>query len=176
MAILARERDLWVFGSAPDGVPVVVHRSAGKPFDQPVAIPGLGSGTSILTAVWLGDGPVVVASVGQAIGILRPDGNGPWVSVLADGLPADQVSGIHVIDGHLVALGGTEAGVPEAWTSADGSEWQPVSLPAEARAGASLAGVAVVDGTVVLVGQIEAPSGVGAQGAIWTGPANLVAP
>jgi hypothetical protein len=176
LAVLAREQDLWIFGSAPDGAKVVVHRSAGERFDRPVAIPGLGSDVSILAGVWLGDEPVVVAAAGRAVGILRPDGNGSWVSVLADGLPAEQVSGIQVIDGHLVALGGTEAGVPEAWTSVDGSSWNPVSLPGEAQSGTAIAGVAVIGGTAVMVGQMEAPGGVGAIGAIWTGSARQLAP
>jgi hypothetical protein len=175
LAILPRETDLWIFGSAPDGSPVVVHRSAGKPFDRPVPIPGLGADASIRAAVWLGDGPVVVASAGQAIGILRPDGAGSWAGVPAIGLPADQVSAIRVVDEHLVALGGTEAGVPEAWTSADGSEWMPVRLPREASAGTTLTGITVA-GTAVLVGQMVASGGTGAIGAIWTGPATLLAP
>jgi hypothetical protein len=175
-ASLAFEQNLWIFGSAPDGVPVVVHRTAGQLFERPAAIPGLGSDASIRAAVWLGDGLVVVASAGQAIGILRPDGAGSWAGVPAVGLPADQVSAIHVVDGHLLALGGTEAGVPEAWTSTDGSDWSPLSLPGEARSGTTFSGVAVIGGTAVLVGQIEAPNGPGAIGAIWSGPASLLAP
>src|SRR5258705_7424474 len=53
-AILAFDQDLWVFGSALNGTPVVVHRTAGKPFDQAAAIPGLGSDPAIRAAVWLG--------------------------------------------------------------------------------------------------------------------------
>jgi hypothetical protein len=154
----------------------VVHRSAGKPFERPVALPGLGSDASIRAALWLGDGPLVVALAGPAIGILRPDGGGSWTSAPATGLPADQVAGIRVVDGHLVALGGTEAGDPEAWTSADGSVWKPVPLPADALQGTGLTGVAVLGGTAVLIGQVNAPGGVGAIGAIWTGPARLLAP
>jgi hypothetical protein len=175
-AILAFDQDLWIFGSAPDGIPVIVHRTAGKPFEQPAAIPGLGPDASIRAAVWLGEGPVVVASAGQAMGILRPDGAGSWASVPAVGLPADQVSAIQVVDGHLVALGGTETGLPEAWSSADGSDWTPLSLPGEAQSGTTLSGVAIMRGTAVLVGQVEAPNGPGAIGAIWTGPAQRLAP
>jgi hypothetical protein len=175
-AILAFEQDLWIFGSAPDGVPVVVHRTAGQPFERPAAIPGLGSDASIRAAVWLGDGPVVVASAGQVIGILRPDSAGSWAGVPAVGLPADQVSAIRVVDGHLVALGGNETGMPEAWTSTDGSDWSPLSLPGEAQSGTTFSGVAVIGGSAVLVGQIEATNGPGAIGAIWSGPAALLAP
>jgi hypothetical protein len=175
-AILDFDQDLWVFGSEPDGTPVVVHRTAGKPFEKPAALPGLGSDASIRAAVWLGGGPVVVASAGPAIGILRPDGAGSWTSTPASGLPGDQVAGIHVVDGHLVALGGTEAGDPEAWASVDGTDWKPVPLPAEAQQGTGLTGVAVLGSTAVLIGQVNAPGGVGAIGAIWTGPARLLAP
>jgi hypothetical protein len=75
-----------------------------------------------------------------------------------------------------VALGGTEVGDPEAWTSADGIDWTPVPLPVEAQRGTGLTGVAVIGGTAVLIGQVNAPGGVGAIGAIWTGPARLLAP
>jgi hypothetical protein len=174
-AILAHDPDLWIFASAPDGRPVVVHRSAGQAFARPQAIAGLGPDASILAAVWL-DGPVVVASSGRAVGIMRPDGAGSWVGVPAVGLPADEVARIQVADGHILALGSTEAAVPEAWSSADGSTWQPIELPAEARLGGTVSGVAIVGGTAVLVGQMVAPDGTGAIGAIWTGPATLLAP
>jgi hypothetical protein len=175
-ATLAFDQDLWIFGSVPDGTPVVVQRTAGKPFEKPAALPGLGSDASIRAAVWLGGRPLVVVSAGPAIGILRPDGAGSWTSTTASGLPADQVAGIHVVDGHLVVLGGTEAGDPEAWASADGTDWTPVPLPAEAQQETGLTGVAVIGGTAVLIGQVNAPGGVGAIGAIWTGPARLLAP
>ena len=174
-AILAFDRDLWIFGSAPIGTPVVVHRTAGMPFGRPVALPDLRSDASIRAAVWLDGGPLVVVSSGPAIGIVRPDGAGSWATVRAAGLPADQVSWIRVVNDHLVALGGTEAGVPEAWTSADGSDWKPVSLPEEAGPGTSLTAV-TAGGRAVLVGQVEAANGAGAIGAIWTGPAGLLAP
>jgi hypothetical protein len=174
-AILAWDKDLWIFGSAPNGAPVVVHRIAGKPFEPPAAIPGLGPDASIIAAVWL-DAPVLVASVGGASGIMRTDATGNWVGVPAVGLPRDQVARIEVVDGHLVALGGTENGLPEAWTSADGAQWRPVVLPDQALTGSAFTSVAVIGGTAVLVGQMEAPNGAGAIGAIWTGPASLLAP
>jgi hypothetical protein len=174
-SVLAFDQDLWIFGSAPDGTPVVVHRSAGKPFERPAALPGLGPDVSIRAAVWLGDKPVVVTSAGQAIGILRPDGAGSWAGVPAVGLPADQVSVIRAVDGHLVALGGSEIGEPEAWTSADGSDWTAVRLPEEAKAGTTLTGIAVA-GRAILVGQLALPDGASAIGAIWMGPASILAP
>jgi hypothetical protein len=174
-AFLAFDKDLWIFGSAPAGVPVVVHRTAGKRFGPPVAIAGLAADSELKAALWL-DGPVVVASAGHAAGILRPDGSGSWVGVPAVGLPPDEVAGIHVIDGHLVALGATEADMPEAWTSADGANWRSVVLPEQALTGSAFTGVAVIGGTAVLVGQRDALNGTGAVGAIWTGPASLLAP
>jgi hypothetical protein len=174
-AFLAFDKDLWIFGSAPAGVPVVVHRAAGKQFGPPVAIAGLAADSELKAALWL-DGPVVVASAGRAAGILRPDGSGSWVGVPAVGLPPDQVAGIHVVDGHLVALGGTDDGLPEAWTSTDGAKWRSVVLPEQALTGSAFTGVAVIGGTAVLVGQRDALNGTGAVGAIWTGPASLLAP
>jgi hypothetical protein len=175
-SLLAFDQDLWIFGSLPDGTPVVIHRTAGKPFEKPVALPGLGSDASIRAAVWLDGGPLVVVSEGPAIGILRLDGAGSWTSTPASGLPGDQVAGIYLVDGHLVALGGTEAGDPEAWASVDGIDWKPVPLPMDAQHETGLTGVAVLGGTAVLIGQVNAPGGVGAIGAIWTGPARLLAP
>jgi hypothetical protein len=174
-SFLAWDKDLWIFGSAPNGAPVVVHRSAGKPFELPAAIPDLGTDGSIISAVWL-DGLVVVATNGRATGIMRPGAAGNWVGVPAVGLPPDQVAMVAVVDGHLVALGVTENGLPEAWTSADGAQWRPVVLPEQALTGSALTGVAVIGGTAVLVGQVEAPNGAGAIGAIWTGPTSLLAP
>lgn len=174
-SVLASDKDLWIFGSGPNGAPVVVHRSAGKPFEPPAAIPDLGTDGSIISAVWL-DGPVVVATNGRASGIMRPGAAGDWVGVPAVGLPPDQVAMVAVVDGHLVALGGTENGLPEAWTSADGAQWRPVVLPDQALTGSAFTSVAVISGTAVLVGQMEAPNGAGAIGAIWTGPASLLAP
>jgi hypothetical protein len=174
-AALAHGLDLWVFGSAPDGHPVVIHRLAGQPFAPPVVIPGLAADVSVIGAVWLDDGLLAFVSAGGAAGILRPDGDA-WVVASAEGLPADHVARIEVVGGHLVALGGTEAGIPEAWTSLDGSVWRPITLPADAGPGTTLRGIAVVSGTVALVGQVEAPDGTGAVGAIWTGPAGLIAP
>jgi hypothetical protein len=65
------------------------------------------------------------------------------------------------------------------WASADGASWHPLALPAEATASgssATLTGVAVADGHAYLVGQVKAPTGAGAIGALWTGPASLLAP
>jgi hypothetical protein len=175
-SFLAWDKDLWIFGSAPNGAPVVVHRSAGKPFDLPARLPGFGVDGSIIAAVWLDNGPVVVASIGGVAGVLRPDGSGSWVGVPGVGLPPDQVARIAVVDGHLVALGGTDDGLPELWASTDGAQWMSVVLPEQALTGSAFSGVAVIGGTAVLVGQRDALNGTGAVGAIWTGPASLLAP
>jgi hypothetical protein len=174
-AVVAHGPDLWLFGTALDGQPVVVHRSPGGPFEAMVAIPGLGADASILAAVWFGDGPLAVVAADGAAGILVRDGDA-WIISSADGLAADQVSRIEVVDDHLVALGSTEEGIPRAWASADGSVWTPVPLPDEARPGTTLSAIAVIDGTAVLVGQVQSVDGTGAVGAIWTGPASLLAP
>jgi hypothetical protein len=175
-AVVAHGPDLWLFGTAPDGQPVVVHRSAGGPFEAMGAVPGLGADASILDAVWFDDGPLAIVAAHGAAGLLERDGVGPWIISSAEGLPADHVSRIDVIGDHLIALGGTEQAVPEAWTSADGSVWTPVTLPHAGREGTVINSVAVIGGTAVLVGQVPSPDGTGAIGAIWTGPADLLAP
>ena len=113
-----------------------------------------------------------------AVEILRPDGRGGWRSAPCDGLDADTVSRFVGVGGSIVALGGDRDG-PAMWVSADGASWRPLALPAEARASgssATLTGVAVADGHAYLVGQVNAPSGAGAIGALWTAPASLLAP
>jgi hypothetical protein len=86
------------------------------------------------------------------------------------------VQSVQVVDDHLIAAGATDDGQPLAWTSADGSSWRLVELPREVAGGATVGGMAVANGTAVLVGQVTSSDGSTSVGAIWTGPASLLAP
>jgi hypothetical protein len=167
---------LWVFGSSPDGRPLVLKSADGQAFEPPVAIAGLGPNASVQDALMLGDQVVVVISVGPEVGILRPDGSGGWQAEPATGLRGDQIARIVVAGNRLVALGNDENGTPLAWVSADGTDWSPLPLPAEAGNGTTFGDIAVANGMVVLVGQVTAPDGNSAGGAVWVGSSALLEP
>ena len=125
-----------------------------------------------------GQPAVFARDAAGSVQILRQDGEGGWRSEPCDGLHADSVSRFVAVGGSLVALGGDRDG-PAISVSTDGATWHPLALPAEATANgssATLTGVAVADGHAYLVGQVKAPTGAGAIGALWTGPASLLAP
>jgi hypothetical protein len=167
---------LWVFGSSPDGRPVVLKSADGQTFEPPVAIAGLGADASVQDALMLGDQIVVVMSVGAEVGILRPDGSGGWQAEPARGLRGDQIARIVVAGDRLVSLGNDENGMPLAFTSADGTDWSPLPLPAEAGEGMAFSGIVVANGMAVLLGQATAPNGNSAGGAIWVGSPALLEP
>lgn len=167
---------MWVFGAGPDGRPVVTRSADGQTFDPPLAIAGLGPDASVEDALMLGGQLVVVATTGPAVGILRSDGSGSWQAEPAAGLRGDQIARVVVAGNRLVALGNDENGMPLAWTSADGTDWTPLPLPAEAGNGTTFSGLAVFNGTAVLVGQVTAPDGNSAVGAIWVGSSVLLEP
>ncbi len=73
------DEGLWVFGSGPDGRPVVVHSIDGQSFDAPAVIPGLGPDAGFLDAVSPGGRLAVVVTSGLAAGILRRDDGGGWL-------------------------------------------------------------------------------------------------
>ncbi len=157
-----------------------VSRSAdGASWENPTPLPGLAT-TSIVgnPVVMEGIVAVFVADRAGAVGIVQPDSAGAWQSRAVTGLDSATLTGIEAVEGGLVAHGGDAAG-PKAWVSADGVTWRPLALPPEAiasGAGANLTGVAVADGRAYLVGQIVAPAGDRGIGALWTGPASLLAP
>jgi hypothetical protein len=167
---------LWVFGSGPDGRPVVFKSADGQTFEPPAAIAGLGPDASVQDALMLGDQIVVVMSVGAEVGILRPDGSGGWQAEPARGLRGDQIARIVVAGDRLVSLGNDENGMPLAFTSADGTDWSPLPLPAEAGEGMAFSGIVVANGMAVLLGQATAPNGNSAGGAIWVGSSALLEP
>lgn len=155
------------------------HSKDGRVWDGSHPIPGT-VGMSIMgdPVEFKGDLAIFARDPAGAVGILRPDGEGGWRSEAARGLNGDTVSRFVAVGGSLVALGGDRQG-PAMWVSADGTAWRALALPPEAKASgssATLTGVAVADGHAYLVGQIKAPTGVGAVGALWTGSASLIAP
>jgi hypothetical protein len=168
---------VWVFGYTPDGRPAGLRSADGISFDAPSAIPVIGPEAAIQSAVAPGGKLVLVMTSGPDVGILRPDVvGGGWHAEPATGIRGDQIGRILVVGDRLVALGADENSVPLAWSSADGTDWSPIRLPAEAGAGAALTGIAVRDDVAVLVGQAIAPDGGSAMGAIWVGSSALLAP
>lgn len=168
------------FGTAADPAPSWVARSTdGTAWERPQPLPGLAGATIVGNPVVLdGDLAIMAADPSGAIGLLRPDASGGWRSQLTTGLARATLSRVVAVDGGLVAIGGSEGG-PAAWLSSDGVAWRPLTLPPEAIAGgpgATLTGVAVADGRAYLVGQVVAPAGDRAIGALWTGPATLLKP
>jgi hypothetical protein len=64
--------------------------------------------------------------------------------------------------------------LPAGWSSSDGVQWTPIQLPADSGPGTTFTGIAVLDGTAVLVGQALRGDGSSSIGAIWTGSASLL--
>jgi hypothetical protein len=166
-------------GFAPAAAAWASHSKDGTTWDGPHPI----AGTVGLFIVGdpiesKGDLAIFATDSAGAVNILRLDGEGGWRSESCDGLNGDTVSRFIAVGGSLVALGGDRDG-PRMWASADGASWRPLALPAEARtsgSAAALTGVAVAGGHAYLVGQVKAPTGTGTIGALWTGPASLLAP
>jgi hypothetical protein len=167
---------IWVFGYRGDGRAATLSSPDGNSFGAAAPLPILGPETAVLDAVSFRGKLVVVTTSGPNVGILRPEAGGGWQVEPAAGIPGDQVGGIVVVGDRLVAIGGDENGTPLAWSSADGTSWSPVRLPAEAGTGATITGIAESNGVAVLVGQALAPDGNSAVGAIWVGSSTLLEP
>jgi hypothetical protein len=169
---------LWVFGSGPDGGPVSLHSADGTSFEPPFRIGGVGPNSSVQEAGLLSGAPIAILTVADAAGIARLDATSAWQAEPSVGVRGDDIARIVILADRLVALGGAEDGTPMAWSSADGREWSQIRLPDEARLGTTLTGLAIEDGVVVLVGQVETEGadGPSAVGAIWYGPASLLEP
>jgi hypothetical protein len=168
------------FGTAPPPASAWVARSTdGTAWENPQPLPGLSDATIVGNpAVLNGDLAILAGAPDGSVGLFTPDGSGGWGSQLTKGLTRSTLSRVIAVDGGLVAIGGDERG-PAAWASSDGVQWRPLALPPEAiasGAGATLTGVAVADGRAYLVGQIVAATGDRGIGALWTGPAALLAP
>jgi hypothetical protein len=167
-------------GSGVGGASAWVARSPdGVTWKAPQSIPGPAGMSIIGDPVELDGKPAIFAAdPAGAVGILRPDGSGGWRSEPSKGLTSDTVSRILAVGDGLLALGGDEHG-PLMWASTDGTSWHALDLPAEVAASgasATLTGAAVAGGRAYLTGQVTAPSGDRAVGALWTGAASLLAP
>jgi len=104
---------------------------------------------------------------------LAVDISGLQPADLLQALDSAQREGLVVVEGGLVALGGGESG-PRLLASADGTSWRDLQPPAGSDATTTLTGALVTNGRAFLTGQTEV--GGRAIGAIWTGPATLLAP
>ena len=157
-----------------------VTRSAdGTTWSPPAPLSGLPAGSNVKEPITV-DGAVAifVADTTGSMRVYRVDPAGGWRSTAVDGLRGDTLARIVAVEGGLVALGGDDAG-PSAWASADGVTWRAVARPGEvvaAGSGATLTGAAVEAGRAFLVGQVPTASGDRAIGALWDGPATLLAP
>jgi hypothetical protein len=166
-----------LFGTGDAGPWVAVSRD-GIIWEPPRRLPDLASGDTVVDVIETsGQVAAIVNDPRGGVGILARDAGGAWHTKLANGLAADTLARVEATDGGLVALGADPRG-PAAWASSDGAMWRPIELPAEATAGgpsANLISVAVVSGRAYLTGQLEDAAG-RTVGALWTGPASLLAP
>ena len=168
--------DLWVVARAPDGSALILRSPDGVRFDRTPLVAAGGKPVEVIAAVALRDRAVLLVNDGSSIGTLTSDGSGGWLETGVSGLPQVELVSVTVADDHLIALGSAEDKPQRAWSSADGSSWSAVELPGEVTPGATVRAIAIANGIAVLVGQIEAPDGSIMVGAIWTGPAGLLAP
>ncbi|HUQ78729.1 MAG TPA: hypothetical protein VM427_07680 [Patescibacteria group bacterium] len=167
---------LWILARDAAGGSVALHSRDGTAFERRPVTTAAGLPVDVLAGVVLDGAPLLLVTRDGILGTLRPDDAGGWRDAPATGLPPRSVAAVLPIEGHLVALGSDDNGLPLAFTSADGSSWAPIPLPAGAGPGTTLFGLAVANRLAVLVGQIESPDGSGAVGAIWTGSPALLAP
>jgi hypothetical protein len=172
---LAAAGDLWVVARAPDGSALILRSTDGVRFQRTPLVAAGGKPVEIISAVAFRGRAVLLVNDGS-IGTFTSDGSGGWQKTQAAGLPLKGVQSLQVVDDHLIAAGATDDGRPLAWTSADGSSWRVVELPREVAGRATPGGMAVANGVAVLVGQVTTSDGSTAVGAIWTGPASLLAP
>jgi len=99
-----------------------------------------------------------------AVSIVRTDG----MDVLGD-------TGTFVeIGDRLVRLAQDSDQLPVGWSSADGITWSAIQLPTDSGPGTTFTGVAVLDGTAILVGQTVSADGSSSIGAVWAGSESLL--
>jgi hypothetical protein len=130
---------------------------------------------AINAAVQLGATVVVIATDARGlVGALTSDGTGTWTSAATTAIRGDTLYRVESIGRELVAFGGNPA-MALMWASRDGTSWRSVDLPSElTRPGAAVSGAAIRGGRAILVG--SDPTGGSAIGAIWQGPADILAP
>jgi len=164
---------LLVFGAGPDGSPQARTTGDGRTFAV-APFPRLPADASILSAIWSGGDLDVFAQDGPALGLIQRDGAEAWSTIGGQGIRADEVASIAWVGGRFVALGGDESGVALAWSSADGVTWSAIPVPG--GAGTSLAAVAVLGDTAVLVGATETPDASRTVGAVWVASVGVLTP
>ena len=74
----------------------------------------------------------------------------------------------------FVRLGHDPDQLPVGWSSVDGIAWTPIQLPDDSGPGTTLTGVAVLNGTAVLIGETTSADGASMVGAIWAGSESLL--
>jgi hypothetical protein len=173
---LSASGSIWVVARAPDGSTLILQSPDGARFSKTPLVAASGKALDVIAAVALRDRAVLLVTDGSATGTFTADGSGGWLEAEAIGLPQLDLVSVQVVDDHLVALGSSDNKPQRAWSSADGSSWTAIDLPDEVARVATIGGMAVSNGIAVLTGQVEAPDGSVVVGAIWTGPAKLLAP
>jgi len=135
-------------------------------------LPGNAS-VSIVAAFLRDSQPAVITESGSSVSVIARDSGGTWQTQSANGLDAPLLARVVAVRGGLVALGGGPAG-PRIWASADGTSWRAVELPSDVAPQTSLTAALVANDRAVLSGR--ATIGGKEVGAIWIGPASLLAP
>lgn len=147
----------------------------GSVWTKPTPIPGLPAGLALHGVFQVDGAPTFIASIGDVLETIRPDGGTGWTTTPSTGLTSAELGTITAYDGGLLAAGGNGPGA-QAWVSRDGVAWRKLALPAALGVdGAHVAAVAVRDGRAILIGS-WAVGAADATSTIWTGPASLLAP
>ena len=168
-AVIADSSGFAVFGASPAG-PWDVHSVDGSAW-QGERLPG--NATVYPMDAFLRDSqPAVIVESGSSVGVIARDSAGAWQTQPANGLDASLLARVVAVKGRLVALGGGSAG-PRIWASADGTSWRAVELPSGLATTTSLTSAIVANDRAVLSGQTTINGK--AVGAIWIGPASLLA-
>jgi hypothetical protein len=166
-SLIADANGLWLFGRAGNGSPILRHSTDGSTWTTPSL-----DGAVDIIGTFVVDGRAgALASYGERTVLLRRAEDDSWQATPVDGLPRETLVRLVTVNDRIVAIGSRDDGSIDLRASRDGSSWIPVDLPVGLEAGSSLVDVAVRAGTAVLVGQVPAPDGTVAVGAIWTGPA-----
>jgi hypothetical protein len=164
-----------ILGRGFDGTSIVLRSADGVRWTRTPLRTAAGDPADVIAAVTVDDHIVVLATVGARIVRLVPDGD-RWAATDVIGLPREDFASITAVGSLVVAIGSHDDGTRDVWVSADGVSWRQVAIPVEAGAGSTLLGAAIHDASAVFVGQIEAPGGAVAVGAIWAAPASIFAP
>jgi hypothetical protein len=168
---------LWVIARSLAGDDwLVLHSRDGAAWTTEALQPAGARIAEVLATAVVDDRLVLLASADPGIVRLTPVDAGGWDVREVTGLPGPNLASVVRAGGALVAIAARDDGSNDLWASSDGIAWRPVARPAEAGPGSTLLDVAVHDGLAVLVGQVEAPGGTGAIGAVWSAPATILAP